>query len=102
MLTNKGDAAIGIHMTIGGQTVSFLSSYNPKFLRTGLSGGPIKFRWQKLIVRNYCICKNNKHGKSSLGHQYKNKIPPYTSRLKIYTVKRILYNILVYMMSISC
>jgi len=41
-LTNKGDAAIGMRITIGGQTVSFSPDYNPNLLRTDVAGRLVK------------------------------------------------------------
>jgi len=41
-LTSKGDAAIGMRMTIGGQTVCFSPDYNPNFVRTDVAGKLVK------------------------------------------------------------
>lgn len=41
-LTSKGDAAVGMRITIGGQTICFLPDYNPNMLRTDVAGKLVK------------------------------------------------------------
>jgi len=41
-LTSAGDAAIGMRMTVGGQTISFSPDYNPNLVRTDVAGRLVK------------------------------------------------------------